>query len=360
MYLTRITLNVALCTALVSLAAPWPAVAQEQENGQCPGKIEALKASYQQQLRAIECRWIAELTELAEKATGAEADAAYRQLFQLATARSLLAEAQAAAGRCLSSASGSRDVRAPAALVQVLARAEKGEHDRALADWKALFHEPMDGEQSAPGCDGEIALAVGEVYFQRLIRGGRYDVAHKVCELACEDHAPPALKEHFEARMAKLHLVGKPAPPIAGTDLDGHRVSLADLRGKVVLVDFWASWCSPCVASIPALNSLARKYGDRDFVILGINVDRMHEDVREVKDALPIVRRFLVKHGVTWNILLNGQGTDDFTAAYGVEQIPANFLVSRDGMIIAVEQSSDGLERAVGRALGGLAGCHYK
>ena len=268
-----------------------------------------------------------------------EADAAYRQLFGLAIARGLCPEAQTAAARCLKSASRGRDLRTLATLVQVLARADKGEHDRALEDWKALLHGAAGASRSVVPPDAEIALAVGEAYLQRLIRDGRYDVARKLCDLACVEQAPADVKDHFEDRMARLDLIGKPAPPIAGTDVDGHPVSLADLKGKVVLIDFWATWCPPCVASIPSLNALAQKYHDKGFVILGVNVDAMHEDVQEAKKVLPLVRRFLVEHRVTWTNLLSGQGNGDFAPAYRVEQIPANFLVGRDGLILAVEQN---------------------
>ena len=93
------------------------------------------------------------------------------------------------------------------------------------------------------------------------------------------------------------------------------------------------------------------KYHDKGFVILGVNVDAMHEDVQEAKKVLPLVRRFLVRHRVTWTNLLNGQGAGDFASAYGVEQIPANFLIGRDGKIVAVEQDGESLEQAVIRAL---------
>ena len=100
-------------------------------------------------------------------------------------------------------------------------------------------------------------------------------------------------------------------------------MTLADLTGKVVLVDFWATWCPPCVASIPALSALEQKCRDRGFVVLGVNVDALHEDVKESKNALAVVRRFMVQHRVTWTNVLNGSGTADFATAYGVEQIPA-------------------------------------
>ena len=151
--------------------------------------------------------------------------------------------------------------------------------------------------------------------------------------------------------MARIDLVGKPAPPIAGTDVDGKPVSLAELKGKVVLIDFWATWCPPCIAAIPKLKALSQKYQDRGFVILGVNVDAMHEDIKETDTAMQQVRRFLVRHRVGWINLQSGKGASDFAAAYRVEQIPASFLVGRDGSVVAVDQHGEMLERAVVSAL---------
>ena len=341
--------------AVLSLMFGLPVAAQQPPPG--PFKsIDALNASFDKQLHDLECRRIADLAALAEKAPGPEADAAYRQLFGLAIGRGLCPEVQAAAARCPASASTARDIKALAALVRVLAHTDKGDHDRVLDAWKKLLKAPGSDVRPATGPDAELALAVGEAYFERLIRDGRYDIAHKLCDLACETSSPAEVKDHFEVRAARLDLIGKPAPPIAAADVDGKPVSLADLKGKVVLVDFWATWCPPCVASIPSLNALARKYGDKGFVILGVNVDAMHEDVHQARKILPVVRKFLVQHRVMWTNLQSGQGNGDFAAVYCVEQIPANFLIGRDGRIVAVEQSGETLEQAVIRALAGPAG----
>lgn len=160
------------------------------------------------------------------------------------------------------------------------------------------------------------------------------------------------MKDHFEARRNRLKLLGKAAPPISGVDVDGKAVSLAGLKGKVVLVNFWATSCPPCVAEIPRLSALAEKFHDRGFEVMGINVDAMHEDVKDPKPALTAVRRFLVSQNISWTNLLNRAGADDFTKAYGVEDIPANFLIGRDGKVIALELSGNGLERSVSQALG--------
>lgn len=349
-----IWMAMSLFALVLGLAAAGPAVAQERAASPPNGRfaaLEAINASYQQQRHDLECRQIGDLAALAEKSTGPEADAALRQLFSLAIAHGLCPQAQGAAQRSLSSAKTSPEIRALSALVQVLARTDKGEHDLAIADLKVIFRQAAAGGREGRPQDTDLALAVGEALMQRLIHDGRYDVARKLCDVACEEDAPAAVKDHFEDRMARIDVVGKPAPPIIAKDVDGKPVSLAELKGKVVLIDFWASWCPPCVAAIPTLKALSQKYQDRGFVILGINVDLMHEDVKETDSAQQQVRRFLVRHRVGWINVQSGNGASDFAAAYHVEHIPASFLVGRDGSVVAVDQHGEMLERALASAL---------
>jgi peroxiredoxin len=356
----RFDLTLILGAILIPLQTAPPVGAQDRDAGHCPGKLEALNVSYRQELREIERRWIADLADLADKSSGPEANDAYRQLFNLALARDLCTDAQPAARNCLESIPAAQDLRALAASVQVFARAEKGEYEQSLRDFEALFKRSGCGAYAAAKSHAATALAVGEAYLQRLNRDNRYDVAHRLCALACKDDAPAALKNHFTARMARLDLLDKPAPAISGTDADGHQVSLADLKGKVVLVDFWESGCSQCVASMSALDALAQKYHQRGFVILGVNFEEKHRDIKDAKTALQTARQVLVRHSASWINLLDCQRTDNLTTAYGVEEIPASFLIGRDGTIVAVEQSGDALERAVVRALGCLHGSDFK
>jgi hypothetical protein len=121
MHPIRIAPTLAFGILAAGLSTPSLSIAQEPGAGKQsdkPAAVEAINASYQRQLRDLESRWIADLAALAEKGTGPESDAAYRQLFGLAIAHELCPAAQPAARRCLESTSAARDVRALAALVQ--------------------------------------------------------------------------------------------------------------------------------------------------------------------------------------------------------------------------------------------------
>jgi thiol-disulfide isomerase/thioredoxin len=112
---------------------------------------------------------------------------------------------------------------------------------------------------------------------------------------------------------------GDRLPVLAPFGLEGPRP--ADLSGKVVLLDFWASWCGPCKASFPVLDGLQKKYGARGFKVLAINVD---EDAAKME-------RFLADHPVSFPVLRDAR--QKLVEAAGVEAMPSSFLVDRGGAI---------------------------
>ena len=116
----------------------------------------------------------------------------------------------------------------------------------------------------------------------------------------------------------------KPAPAFSLTDARGTPVSLADYRGKVVLLNFWATWCGPCEVEIPWFIEFEQKYKDRDFAVLGVSFD---------DDGWKSVRPYIAAHKINYRIMI---GTEKMSQLYGgVDSLPTTFIVDRQGRIAA-------------------------
>jgi peroxiredoxin len=118
-------------------------------------------------------------------------------------------------------------------------------------------------------------------------------------------------------------LVGEPAPEFTAKDIDGAELSLSELKGRVVVLDFWATWCGPCVQAIPHVQTLAERFADEPVTVLGINRDTPGSEQR--------VARFLEKKEVTFRQVLDGEGK--IAEAYRVTGIPCTVLIDREGII---------------------------
>jgi thiol-disulfide isomerase/thioredoxin len=126
---------------------------------------------------------------------------------------------------------------------------------------------------------------------------------------------------------APLHAaaVGEAAPAVYLPDADGRTVSLADLRGTVVYVDSWASWCGPCKRSFPWMNEMLRKYGAKGLAVIAVNVDKKRED------AL----RFLQSTPASVTVVYDPDGK--VPQAWQVKGMPSSYLVDARGRIVLAE-----------------------
>jgi thiol-disulfide isomerase/thioredoxin len=132
--------------------------------------------------------------------------------------------------------------------------------------------------------------------------------------------------EAFDANPGAYAFEAGAAPAASWTTLAGEPLSLASLRGKVVLVDFWATWCKPCVKSMPELDAMYRDYQKLGLVVVGVSVDQ--GDEREKK-----VRKFLGKNPVSYPIAVDAAENSSWEA-FQVAVLPTLYLIGREGVVL--------------------------
>jgi peroxiredoxin len=117
----------------------------------------------------------------------------------------------------------------------------------------------------------------------------------------------------------------KPAPEFTLKDSGGKTVKLSDYKGKIVLLNFWATWCGPCKIEIPWFMDFEQQYKDRGFAVLGVSMD---------EDGWTAVKPYIEQHKINYRVLL---GNDTVSSLYGdVESLPTTFVIDRDGRVASV------------------------
>ncbi len=151
--------------------------------------------------------------------------------------------------------------------------------------------------------------------------------------------AAPEVKEAAAALLKKTERLGQ-SLDIKFTAVDGRKVELAKMKGKVVLIDFWATWCGPCVAEIPNMKAAYEKLNPKGFEIIGISLD-------EDKAALLA----LVKHKqLPWPQFFEDKAENRFAKEYDISSIPAMWLVNKQGKLVDMN-AREGLEKKVEKLL---------
>jgi len=136
--------------------------------------------------------------------------------------------------------------------------------------------------------------------------------------------------------------IGAKFPDFEAKDLDGKPLSPGNYKGKVLLVDFWATWCNPCVYELPNVIKAYTKYHDKGFEVIGISLDQ--EESR--------LKNFIKEKGMAWPQYFDGKGWENKIAQkYGIQSIPATFLLDGEGKIIAKNLRGEALDEQLGKSL---------
>ncbi len=140
----------------------------------------------------------------------------------------------------------------------------------------------------------------------------------------CNDDTPKSeIIKNNSLATGETDLGNDPAPEFTLYTLDGEEIKLSDYFGKVVILDFWATWCPPCRKSIPDLISIQNEYKD-DLIIIGISLDQPSSQSE--------LQPFIESYGINYPVVL---GTNQVLAAYGnVQAIPTSFIIDQEGNII--------------------------
>jgi cytochrome c biogenesis protein CcmG/thiol:disulfide interchange protein DsbE len=154
----------------------------------------------------------------------------------------------------------------------------------------------------------------------------------------------------------KSPLIGKPAPAFTLENLNGKEVSLADYKGKPLLLNFWATWCGPCKIETPWLIELRNKYAAQGFEVLGVDTEgdavKMSDAAGWAKDKAA-VQAFFGQEKVPYPILMGG---DSIADPYGgLDALPVSFYVNRKGIVVAAQmglRSESDMEADIRKALG--------
>jgi peroxiredoxin len=128
-----------------------------------------------------------------------------------------------------------------------------------------------------------------------------------------------AVHDMFEQRVVEA---GDTAPKFAITTESGKTISRDDFGGKLLVVNFWATWCPPCVEEMPSLNQFAQQMSDAGVVVLGISIDKDEQ----------IYRQFLQRNGLKFNVARDAE--ENISSSYGTFKWPETYVINRDGKVV--------------------------
>ena len=262
-------------------------------------------------------------------------DSAYQWVFQLALDYRFESDAVRLSAQYLKRPQPVTSVRKLAQQVLVLGQARQGKTEKAKIAFLQYLKEqpPYTAEQNI---GFELQLA-SEVQLQQ-----QYSLAADISGYTARRFAlNPQVRDLCENKVAKLRLINESAPPIAALDIAKKRVDISSYRGKVLLIDFWATNCPPCLEELPHMKRLYEKYHPRGLEILGISLDVHQKTVVE----------FQRDRKIPWRLMMIEASAGSLRQPYKVASIPSVYLVNRAGKVVQFDLRGHDLAKAIGQLI---------
>ncbi len=212
--------------------------------------------------------------------------------------------------------------------------------------------QSRDGKLDTTAIDAFIQLAPKDPRAGRLIYMASMTTSDAKTKTALEDRI---LKEFPHSQFAPMikgarrqrEGIGKPFELEFTDASNGSTISMGALKGKVVVIDFWATWCGPCVAELPAMKKLYEKFHGQGVEFLGVSLDQPKE-----QGGLEALKKFVKEKEVPWPQYYQGKGWEsDFSRSWGINSIPTMFVVDQAGKLVSVEARGK-LEELIPELLG--------
>jgi len=209
---------------------------------------------------------------------------------------------------------------------------------KALGDVKQFLSEAPLGEP-----DVDLMMAAAQAAEMTGKTELAVDAYRGFAKMLTDSHNPqiaPAAK-FMESIVRRLTLMGNKME-VQGKIVGGEPLDWTKYAGKVVLVDFWATWCGPCLQELPNVIETYRLYHDRGFEVIGLSCDQSREDLEN----------FLQKNPSPWPIVYDDQGPSPTVEYYGITALPTMILVGADGKVVSIDASGPRLRQALEKLLG--------
>lgn len=212
-----------------------------------------------------------------------------------------------------------------------------------------IFRDKFDSSGSGADADISKLYYSGRSLFGLLLKNDRVDEAVALVEEAIKKSAghpkEAQLISAYKLLKAQLNTprVGD-TMEMKFTSLQGKDVDLAAMKGKVVLVDFWATWCGPCVQEIPHVKKAYEEYHEKGFEVIAISVDKEADRAK--------LETFIKDQKIPWPQHFDGKGSsNEFAMKYGINSYPSTFLIGKEGKVIATNLRGAALSEALAKQL---------